>query len=293
MKKLQGAITALVTPFNKDESIDYGALRALVDFQIDQGITALLPMGTTGESPTVTHEEHNEIIKVVAEQSKGRVPIIAGTGSNCTEEAIRITKSAIDNGANYSLQVTPYYNKPNQVGIFKHFEDIAKNCDIPIILYNIAGRSGVNIETDTVIKLSKIDNIVGVKEASGSVSQAIDVIVATDDDFALYSGDDGLTLPIITMGGDGVISVASNIIPAKMEELAQLALKGEIAEARALNASLNSFFHNIFIDTNPIPIKYAMARANFFEEVYRLPMSPMTDENKRILDKDLKALGLI
>lgn len=293
MKKLQGVISALPTPFRRDGSLDREALKKFVDFQIDNGITALLPVGTTGESPTLTHEEHAEVIRLVIEQTAGRVPVICGTGSNATAEAVAMTKQAAADGADYSLQVTPYYNKPGQEGIFRHFTAIADASPIPIILYNIAGRTGRNIETETVARLAEHPNIVGVKEASGSVAQAMDVIHSVPNDFMVFSGDDSLTLPTIAVGGDGIISVASNVIPQAMTEFTAAALTGDWETARKYNKKYAPLFQKLFIDTNPVPVKYALSRMGWMEEVYRLPLCPMNDKCRTALDAVLKDLDLI
>ncbi len=291
--KLQGVITAMVTPFNRDNSVDYGALRAFIDSQIESGITALLPMGTTGESPTVSNEEHLNIIKTTVEQARGRVPVIAGTGSNCTAEAIKLTCEAAAIGANYTLQVAPYYNKPNQEGFYRHFMEVAEQCELPVLIYNIPGRSAKNIETETVLKLAQHKKIIGVKEASGSVSQAMDVISGKPKDFLVYSGDDNLVLPLIAVGADGVISVASNVIPKEMVNLVQIALNGETEKARKENYRLLPLFKSMFIDTNPIPVKTALAMMNKMEEHFRLPLCAMNTELKNQLKAVLSDLNLI
>jgi len=291
--KLQGVYTALVTPFNKDGSVNEKALRELVDFQIAQGISGLVPVGTTGESPTLTHQEHHRVIEIVIEQTGGRVPVIAGTGSNSTREAIALTRNAKAAGADYTLQVTPYYNKPSQEGLYRHFTAVAEEVDLPVIIYNIPGRTGKNIENETMFRLAEHPNIVGVKEASGNLAQMMDVIAQTDENFSVLSGDDNLGLPLIAAGGDGIVSVASNLIPRQMEEMVNLLLQGKIAEGRALHYTLLPLFKGMFLDTNPIPVKYAMAKAGHMEEVFRLPLCPMEEELKVKLDKVLKDLGLL
>lgn len=293
MKKLSGVITALPTPFLENGALDVDALEKFVDFQIENGVSALLPVGTTGESPTLSHDEHAEVIRIVIKQAAGRVPVICGTGSNSTAEAVALTKQAADDGADYSLQVTPYYNKPSQEGLFRHFSAIADASPIPIILYNIAGRTGRNIETETVARLAEHPNIVGIKEASGSLSQVTDVVYAVPEDFMVFSGDDGLTLPIIAVGGDGVISVASNIIPQAMVEMTAAALSGDFETARKYNRKYSTLFKNLFIDTNPIPIKYALSKAGRMKEVYRLPLCPMNAQCKAVLDAVLKETEVI
>ena len=291
--KLQGVYTALVTPFAADGSVNEKALRELVDFQIAQGISGLVPVGTTGESPTLTHQEHHRVIEIVIEQTAGRVPVIAGTGSNSTQEAIALTRNAKAAGADYTLQVAPYYNKPSQEGLYRHFTAVADEVDLPVIIYNIPGRTGKNIENDTMFRLAEHPNIVGVKEASGNLAQMMDVIANTDDNFSVLSGDDNLGLPLIAAGGDGIVSVASNLIPRQMEEMVGLLLQGKIAEGRALHYTLLPLFKGMFLDTNPIPVKYAMARAGHMEEVFRLPLCPMEAGLKTRLDTVLQNLGLV
>ncbi len=291
--KLQGAYTALVTPLATDGSVDEEALARLVDAQIEGGISGLVPMGTTGESPTLTHPEHNHVIEVVIRKADGRVPVIAGTGSNSTAEAIRMTKAAKENGATASLQVAPYYNKPSNEGFYRHFSEIADAVEMPMIVYNIPGRTGKNIENSVMLRLAEHPNIIGVKEASGSMPQVMDLISKKPADFWVLSGDDNLALPIIMLGGSGVISVASNIIPAEMEELVAAAVAGEIEKARTLHYRLLPLFQALFIDTNPIPIKYGMHLKGMMEEVYRLPMCSMDEDKKKQLEKVLKSLSIV
>lgn len=291
--KLQGVYTALVTPFNLDGTIDEKALRELVDFQVAEGISGLVPVGTTGESPTLTHDEHHRVIELVTEQTAGRVPVIAGTGSNSTEEAIRLTKHAKGAGVDYTLQVAPYYNKPSQEGFYRHFCALADAVDLPVIIYNIPGRTGKNIENSTMLRLAKHPGIIGVKEASGDLSQMMEIIAHTDDDFAVFSGDDNLGLPLIAAGGDGIISVAANIIPAAMEEMVKALLEGRMEDGRALHYRFFSFFKGMFLDTNPIPVKYALSRVGRVIESYRLPLCPMEDQLKTQLDRIMEDLKII
>jgi 4-hydroxy-tetrahydrodipicolinate synthase len=294
MKRFEGVYTALVTPFNKDSSIDEEALRKLVDFQIEEGITGILPMGTTGESPTVTHEENLEVIKIVIEQVKGRVPVIAGTGSNSTSEAKDMTKKAQELGADASLQVTPYYNKPNQEGLYRHFTEIADSIDIPLIIYNIPGRTGRNIELETMMKLAAHPNITAVKEASGDIQQIMETIDKKPEDFTVLSGDDNLAFPVTALGGSGVVSVASNIIPGRMVQMITDALRGNIAGARQEHYRHMSLFKALLkLDTNPIPIKYALAAKKMIQEYYRLPMCPLNKDKRKVFKKILSALDII
>ena len=263
----RGVFTALVTPFNKDRSIDESALRSLVDLQIAGGISGLVPMGTTGESPTLSHEENIHVIEVVVDQANGKIPVIGGTGSNSTQEAIEMTKYAAEIGADASLQVAPYYNKPTQEGFYRHFAAIADAVDIPLIIYNIPGRTSKNIENETMLRLAAISSIKGVKEASGDFGQVMDLIRRKPDGFSVLSGDDNIGLPMIAMGGDGIISVASNLIPERLSSMVSLALSGDIEEARTIHYELLPVFLGLFIETNPIPIKAALAMQNKIEEV--------------------------
>ena len=290
----KGAITAIVTPFTENGELDEEALRRLVEFQIKNKIDGIVPCGTTGESPTLDHEEHGRVIEIVVDAAKGTVPIIAGAGSNSTRHAIEMTRQAADLGADASLHVPPYYNKPTQEGIYRHFSEIAKAVDLPIIAYNIQGRTAVNIETSTLARLAKeYSNITGVKEASGNISQMMDVINELPKNFAVISGDDNLTLPLMALGGTGVISVASNIIPREMHELCEYALNGNFEKARKMHYELLPLFKGIFIETNPIPIKAALAMKGMIKESYRLPMCEMKAENKEKLRKILKDLKVI
>lgn len=291
--KLHGVITALITPFNQDGSIDFGAIKNLIDKQIEDGVNALLPMGTTGESPTLSIKEHLSIIETTINQAGGKVPVIAGTGSNSTSEAIELTKEAAKLGANYTLQVAPYYNKPNQNGFYCHFTKIAEEGELPVILYNIPGRSGKNIEVDTTLKLAAHQNIVGIKEASGSITQVMEIIKSMPEDFLLFSGDDNLTLPMIACGAKGVISVASNIALKQIKEFVDAALSGNFEVAKNLHYKLYPLFNAMFIDTNPIPVKTALAMMGEIEEVFRLPLTPMENNLKEKLEATLKVSGIL
>ncbi len=284
----KGVYTALVTPFAKDESIDEAALRSLVDFQIAGGVAGIVPVAPTGESPTGTHEENVDVVRIVAEQVAGRVDVIAGTGSNSTAEAVRMTKLAAEVGATATLQVAPYYNKPTQEGLYRHFATIADATDLPVVVYNIPGRTAVNIETSTLMRLAEHPNIVSVKEASGSMAQVMDVCSKKPEGFAVLSGDDNLTLPILSLGGSGVISVASNIAPKMMVEMVRLALAEDYEAARAIHYRLLPLFRGAFLKTNPIPIKYAAAARGLIAEVYRLPLCPLEGEDRTTMDQILE-----
>ncbi len=270
--KVTGVYTALVTPFTTDGAIDEPALRRLVDAQIAGGVDGVVPMGTTGESPTVTHEENIQVIKIVAEQAGGRIAVIAGTGSNSTAEAIRMTRLAEEVGATATLQVAPYYNKPTQEGLYRHFSTVAQATALPVVVYNIPGRTGRNIETSTVLRLAELDNVIAVKEASGSMAQVMDLIAARPSGFTVLSGDDNLTLPMLSLGADGVVSVASNIAPQMMGTMVREALAGNYDLARQMHYQLLPLFRMVFLQTNPIPIKAALAIQGVVEEVYRLPL---------------------
>jgi 4-hydroxy-tetrahydrodipicolinate synthase len=289
----QGVFTAIVTPFNKDESVSEKDLKNLVDFNIKNGVSGIVPMGTTGESPTLDHEEHVKVIEIVCKHVDKRVSVIAGTGSNSTSEALYMTSRAKELGADASLQVAPYYNKPTQEGLYRHFKTIADKVDLPMIIYNIPGRTGQNIETPTIVRLAEHPNIVGVKEASGSLPQMMDVIDRTPDGFVVLSGDDNLTLPLMAAGGDGVVSVASNIIPDRMSTMVTAGLNGNFEKMRKLHYELLPFFKVEFIETNPIPIKTALAMKGMVKEVFRLPLCEMNPENKKKLQEVLKRLKIV
>ncbi len=288
-----GVFTAIVTPFNKDRTVDEGALRRLVDIQIEGGVAGLVPMGTTGESPTLNHEEHIHVIEIVVDQVNGRAPIIAGTGSNSTDEAIDMTRYAAEIGADASLQVAPYYNKPTQEGFYRHFTAIADAVDLPMIIYNIPGRTGKNIENETMLRLSRNSHVQGVKEASGDLAQVMNLIEVRSDDFFVLSGEDYLSFPIVALGGNGVISVVSNVVPELVVKMIDFALAGDLEKAREEHYRLLPLFRGLFFETNPIPVKYALSLTEGVEEVYRLPMCPMSRENKEKLTDILKALKLV
>ena len=286
---LQGTITALVTPFDEKGKIDEKSLRKLINLQIENGISGVVPCGTTGESPTLNYEEHNLVIDIVIDETRGRIPVIAGTGSNSTDEAILLTHHAYKAGAQYSLQVAPYYNKPTQKGLYEHFIAIAEAVNMPMIIYNIPGRTGMNIETNTLLRMAEHKNIVGVKEASGSISQMMDVMSRRREGFTVLSGDDNLTLPLIALGGDGVISVASNLVPREVCDMVHCALEGKWEEAREYHYRLLPLFKALFIETNPIPVKTALAMQGLIKEVFRSPMCSMDPQNREKLKAVLES----
>ena len=282
MHEYRGVYTALITPFTDLGVVDYKALERIIEHQVEAGIDGLVPCGTTGESPTLSHDEHDRVIAQTIRFAAGRIPVIAGTGSNSTTEAIRLSQHAEDAGANALLLVSPYYNKPTQKGLYLHFRAIAESVKIPCILYNIKGRTGVNLETETLIRLAEdCPNIVAVKEASGSLRQMEDVIKASDDDFMVLSGDDNLALDLIKLGGDGVISVASNLFPHEMARMVHSALAGNWDEAERLGSWFAPFFSQCFVETNPIPIKTAMAECGWCRESFRLPLCSLEKEEHR------------
>jgi len=290
--KFEGIYTALITPFNEDGSIDWGALKELVDFQVAAGVAGIAPMGTTGESPTIIHEDHLKIIEFVAKQAAGKCQIVAGTGSNSTTEALHMTKIAADYGVDATLQVAPYYNKPSMEGFYRHFMTIADAVDLPMVVYNIPGRTGKNIDNATMLRLAKHPNIQAVKEASGDVNQMMNLIAAKPDTFTVLSGDDNLGYLLIAMGGKGIVSVASNLYPKEMNALCNAALAGKMEEAKALHYKMLPFFRAEFADTNPVPIKYAMAKAGMIKEAYRLPLCETSAAVKAQVDAAMAKLGM-
>jgi 4-hydroxy-tetrahydrodipicolinate synthase len=288
-----GTGTALVTPFRRDGSLDEPALRALIKRQIDAGIDFLVPCGTTGESPTLTHEEHLRVVEITVELAKGKVPVLGGAGGYNTAEVIALARELAALGVDGILSVTPYYNKPTQEGLFQHYRAIAEAVLLPIILYSVQGRTGVNIEPGTVKRLAEIESIVGIKEASGNVSQMAAILNAVPDDFIVLSGDDAITLPVVSLGGRGVISVVSNEIPAEMSQLTRLALQGDSAGARAIHRRYHPLMEINFVESNPIPVKAAMAEMGLLEPVWRLPLVPPKAENQARIRAVLESLGLI
>lgn len=291
--KLEGVFTAIVTPMTADGALDEKALRRLVDFQIEGGVSGLVPVGTTGESPTLDGDECKRVIGIVVQQARGRVPVIAGAGSNSTSEAVHYAKDAKEAGADATLQVAPYYNKPTNQGFLGHFRAIADAVDLPMVVYNIAGRTGKNIDNPTMLELAQHRNIVAVKEASGDIGQIMDLIAKKPAAFTVLSGDDNLVFPVMALGGLGVISVASNLVPASMTRFVAAALKGDWNEARRMHYELLPLFKAIFIETNPIPIKAAMAMKGMITESYRLPMCTMAAKNRESLQATLREMKIL
>ncbi len=289
----RGSIVAIVTPF-KDGKVDEKTLRDLIEFHIKNGTAGIVPCGTTGESATLSFDEHDRVIEITIEEVKKRMPVIAGTGSNSTEEAIMLTRHAAKAGADASLQVSPYYNRPTQKGLYAHFKAVAESVDIPIILYNIASRTGVNIEPETIAKLSRdCKNIVGVKEASGNLDQMSRIKQLCGQGFDLISGDDSLTLPVLSIGGTGIISVVANIVPRDVALLVAEFEKGNLKKVQEIHYKLLPLIKAVFMETNPIPLKTAMGLMKLCAPDLRLPMSPMSDENLEKLKKALQDYGLL
>ena len=293
MTTFTGCGTALVTPFRKDQSLDEETLRKLVRRQIQAGINFLVPCGTTGESPTLARVEHLRVVEITLEEAKGKVPVLAGAGGYSTAEVVELAKELAHMGADGILSVTPYYNKPTQEGLVQHYKAIAKAVPLPIIVYNIQGRTGVNVEPATLKRLAEIDNIVGVKEASGNIGQMATVLHLLPDPFIVLSGDDAITIPLIALVGRGVISVVANEIPAEFSKLTNLALAGDLAGARALQRQWFSLMEVNFCETNPGPVKAAMAMMGLLEPVFRLPMVPPSDASRAKIEAVLKSTGLL
>ena len=291
--RFTGTGTALVTPFRHDGTLDEGALHELIQRQIEAGIDFLVPCGTTGESPTLTREEHLGVVEVAVKLAKGKVPVLAGAGGYNTAEVIARARELADIGADGILSVTPYYNKPTQEGLYQHFRAIAEAVALPIILYSVQGRTGVNIEPATVKRLAEIENIVGIKEASGNISQMAAILNAVPEDFVVLSGDDAITLPLMALGGRGVISVVSNEIPAEMAKLTRLAMRGDFDGAREIHRRYHPLMEINFVESNPIPVKAALAEMGLLDPVWRLPLVPPKAENRARIRAVLESVGLV
>jgi 4-hydroxy-tetrahydrodipicolinate synthase len=293
MTTFTGCGTALVTPFRKDQSLDEETLRKLVRRQIQAGIDFLVPCGTTGESPTLTHKDHLRVVEITLAEAKGKVPVLAGAGGYNTSEVVELAKELAHMGADGILSVTPYYNKPTQEGLVQHYKAIAKAVPLPIVVYSIQGRTGVNVEPATLQRLAEIDNIVGVKEASGNISQMATVLHLLPEKFTVLCGDDAITIPLIALGGRGVISVVANEIPAEFSKLTKLALAGDFAGARAIQRQWFALMEVNFCEVNPGPVKAAMAMMGLLEPVFRLPMVPPSEANRAKIEAVLKSTGLL
>lgn len=290
--KLSGTITAMITPFDTKGEVDYGKLKAIVEEQVAAGVEGICAVGTTGESPTLSHEEHHKVIEKTIEFANGKVTIVAGTGANSTSEAISLTKAVIDaGGADASLQVTPYYNKPNAEGLYRHFMTVA-DLGLPVILYNVPGRAGREIPLDVVARLASHPNIVAIKEAAGSVDR-VSAIKNMLPDFTVLSGDDSLAVPMISVGAEGVISVASNVIPKEMGDMVRFAMAGDYVKAREYHNKYYKLFRDLFIDVNPVMVKEALALMGKVDRVFRLPLCETTDGNLERMKATLAGVGLI
>jgi 4-hydroxy-tetrahydrodipicolinate synthase len=294
MKKFTGAITALVTPFTTSGTVDYDALRSLVQFQLDGGIDALVPCGSTGEAVTLNTDEYTQVIKTVVTEVAGKIPVIAGAGSNDTQKAITFSRLAKEAGADGLLHVTPFYNKPTPNGIVAHFKAIADEVALPIILYNVPGRTGSNISAALTLRVAKeVEQVVAVKEASGDLGQMMEIIKNASADFTVLSGDDALTLPLLSVGGDGCISVVANEVPLEFAQLVHTALSGDFATAKEIHYKIFALMNANFSETNPIPVKTALALMGKIKEQFRLPLVPMEDKNRTYMQEVLKGLELL
>lgn len=290
---LTGSLVALVTPMDADGQINYSALRQLVDWHIEQGTDGLVAVGTTGESPTVSVDEHIEVVKTVVEQAAGRVPVIAGTGANSTREAIILSERALAVGANYGLSVVPYYNKPSQHGLYLHFKTISENTKLPTILYNVPGRTVCDLSNDTALKLAELPRIVGIKDATGNMERAADMLLRAPKDFAFYSGDDASTLAFILLGGHGTISVTANIAPKDMHQMCAAALKGDIATAKSINDRLQGLHKHLFIEANPVPVKWALEEMGKIPSGIRLPLTRLADGAHSTVRQAMQQAGVV
>jgi 4-hydroxy-tetrahydrodipicolinate synthase len=290
---IKGSIVAIITPMQEDGSLDLAAFRALIDFHIAEGTDAIVVVGTTGESPTVNVEEHELLIAEAVKHAAGRIPIIAGTGANSTREAIELATFSKKAGADASLTVVPYYNKPTQEGLYQHFKAIAEAVDMPHILYNVPGRTGADISNDTVLRLAQIRNIVGIKDATGGIERGSDLLQRAPKDFAIYSGDDASALALILLGAHGTISVTANVAPKLMHEMCAVALNGELSRAREINFRLLGLHRHLFVEANPIPVKWAVARMGKVKNHLRLPLTPLSAGAQPAVEAAMRQAGII
>jgi len=289
---ITGSIVAIVTPMHADGSLDFPRLRSLIDWHISEGTDGIVIVGTTGESPTVSVDEHCELIRVAVEHAAGRVPVIAGTGANSTAEAVELTRYAKQAGASAHLSVVPYYNRPSQEGLYQHFRTIAEAVDLPMVLYNVPGRTVADLSNDTALKLAEIPNIIGIKDATGSIDRACDLVARAPEGFALYTGDDMTAAAFILLGGHGVISVTANVAPRAMHELCVAALAGDGKRTREINAGLVGLHRHLFCEANPIPVKWAVARMGKMEDGIRLPLTPLADSLHDRVRQAMKQAGI-
>jgi 4-hydroxy-tetrahydrodipicolinate synthase len=286
---IQGSMVALVTPMNTDNSLDWASLHKLVDWHLEQGTHAIVAVGTTGESATLSVAEHLAVVKKIVDQVNGRVPVIAGTGANSTSEAIELTQAAKDAGVDACLLVTPYYNKPTQEGLFLHHQHIAQSVAIPQILYNVPGRTGVDMKTETALRIAKVKNIIGIKEATGDLARAKDLIEQAPEGFAIISGDDATAVELILLGGKGDISVTANVVPREIATMCELALAGKAQEARAINQRLLSLHDAMFVESNPIPVKWAVEQLGLIQSGIRLPLTRLSEQYQAQVNAALQA----
>lgn len=290
---IKGSIVAIVSPMREDGSLDYDSYRRLIDWHIAEGTNAIVAVGTTGESPTVDQTEHGELIRVAVDATRGRVPVIAGTGGNSTTEAIELTRHAKAVGATATLQVVPYYNKPTQEGLYRHFRTIAETVDLPVILYNVPGRTVADLANDTTLRLSEVPGIVGLKDATGDLARAADLLRRLPPSFALYSGNDDSALALILLGGHGVISVTANVAPRLMSEMCRAALAGDLPRARQINAQLMPLHTKLFVEPNPIAVKWALQKMARIEGGIRLPLTPLSVPAEQVVLAALKEAGVL
>jgi 4-hydroxy-tetrahydrodipicolinate synthase len=290
---IKGSLVALVTPMHEDGSLDWDRYRALIEFHIAQRTDGLVVVGTTGESPTVDFDEHTALIREAVKTAAGRIPVVAGTGANSTREAIELTESAKRAGADACLLVAPYYNKPGQEGLYRHYKAVAEAVDIPQILYNVPGRTASDIANDTALKLAQIPNIVGIKDATGNLQRGTDLILRAPGDFAIYSGDDASGLALMLLGGHGVISVTSNVAPRLMHDMCVAAFAGKVEEARAINARLFALHDKLFVEANPIPVKWCVEQMGLIGPGIRLPLTPLSPGNHDVLRGAMRQAGVL
>ena len=290
---LTGSMVALITPMYENGDVDFAALERLVNFHIESGTKAIVSVGTTGESATLNHDEHIEVMKKTIEYSNGRIPVVAGTGANSTSEAIELTEAAKDINADACLLVTPYYNKPTQEGLYQHYKKIAESVEIDQILYNVPGRTGVDMSVDTVARLANIENIIGVKDATGDLNVAKSLIQKCPESFILLSGDDGTAIDFILMGGHGGISVTANVVPKLLSTAYDLAIRGNLEKAKEIDLEISNLHSHLFIESNPIPVKWAMHKMGFCENGIRLPLTKLESESRKIIEVDLQNQGLL
>ncbi|MFT4102185.1 MAG: 4-hydroxy-tetrahydrodipicolinate synthase [Burkholderiaceae bacterium] len=290
---IKGSMVAIVTPMHEDGSLDLDSYRKLIDWHIDEGTAAIVAVGTTGESPTVDVTEHGELIRIAVEQARGRVPVIAGTGGNSTREAIELTEHARKVGAHSTLQVVPYYNRPTQEGLYRHFRSVAEAVDLPVILYNVPGRTVADLGDDTLLRLAQVPGIVGIKDATGDIPRVSQLLTRLPAEFGVYSGNDDSALALIAMGGHGVISVTANVAPGPMARMCALALEGDIVGARRINQQLLPLHVKLFVEANPIPVKWALAQMGRMPAGIRLPMTPLAESYHSIVRDALRAAGVL